>query len=324
MNPNRLKSFNLFFFVLFFEFIGYKFMIMPYLYDNYGINGVLFFIIAIILTISLLLVPDKYFKSILNDKVLKRVLGVASLFNIISGLAIGANVVYKLFYEDASYLIFIIIFALGIMVISNLSTSQIINLSTCFYIFIPMMWIIAYFFSPRINILTWFNLSGIGFNFFFYSNYVCSLIFLLANLEANKKIVILGSITGSIVYMVEYLMLIGVAGDAFFKNYEYVGFITYQIQIPNKYIGNFDFITIISLCLCLIFNTSYFLSLSGFCFNLKRKHKNILLIALALLSYALAFFVTKIKVTYLVIEGGLLLFILLYLVIRNGRYNFKL
>ncbi|UKI48850.1 MAG: hypothetical protein L6U99_08345 [Clostridium sp.] len=41
--------------------------------------------------------------------------------------------------------------------------------------------------------------------------------------------------------MVEYLMLIGAAGTLFFKNYEYVGFITYQIQIPNKYICNFDF-----------------------------------------------------------------------------------
>ena len=151
-----------------------------------------------------------------------------------------------------------------------------------------------------------------------------TLIFLLVNLEAKKKMVILGSIVGSIVYMVEYLMLIGAAGTLFFKNYEYVGFITYQIQIPNKYICNFDFITIISLNLCLIFNSSYFLSLGAFCFKLDRKYKNILLVILAFISYALVFFIIRIKSIYLVIEGTILLIILLYLVIINAKHNFKL
>lgn len=324
MYPNRLKSFNLFFFALFFQFIVYKFMMMPYLYDNYGSNGIFFFLIAILITFGLFFIPDKYFKALFNNKILKILLGLAAFVNIVVQLAIGANVIYKLFYEDSNYLIFIIIFMISIMIISNLSTSQIINLSTIFYIFIPIMWIIAYLFSPKIDILTWGNLRGIGFDFFFYSNYVGTLIFLLVNLETNKKIVLSGSIVGSIVYMVEYLMLIGVAGASFFRNYEYVGFITYQIQIPNKYIGNFDFITIISLSLCLIFNSSYFLSLGAFCFKLDRKYKNILLAILALISYALVFFITRIKGIYLAIEGTILLIILLYLVIINAKHNFKL
>lgn len=324
MDPNRLKSFNLFFFALFFQYIVYKFVIMPYLYDNYDNNGIFFFLIAILITIGLFFIPDKYFKSLLNNKFLKILLGLAALVNIVVQLAIGVNVVYNLFYADSSYLIFIIIFMISIMIISNLNTSQIINLSTIFYIFIPIMWIIAYLFSPKIDILIWFNLRGIDFDFFFYSNYVGTLIFLLVNLEANKKMVILGSIVGSIVYMVEYLMLIGAAGTLFFKNYEYVGFITYQIQIPNKYICNFDFITIISLNLCLIFNSSYFLSLGAFCFKLDRKYKNILLVILAFISYALVFFIIRIKSIYLVIEGTILLIILLYLVIINAKHNFKL
>lgn len=324
MNPNRLKTFNLFFFALFFQFVMYKFMIMPSLYDNYGNNGILFFLIAILITIALFFIPDKYFKSLFNNKATKVLLGIAALINVAVQLAIGANVVYKLFYEDASYLIFIIMFVIAIMIITNLNSSQIINLSTSFYIFIPLMLLIAYMFSPKINILAMFNLKGIGFDFFLYSNYALSLIFLLANLEANKKVIILGSIIGSIIYMIEYFMLIGVAGASFFKGYEYVGFITYQIQIPNKYIGNFDFITIISLSLCLIFNVSYYLSISTFCFNLDRKYKNILLIILALISYVLVFFVTWIKKIYLLVEGIMLLFILLYLVIINARNNFKL
>lgn len=312
MNPNRLKSFSLFLFSGFFFYVVFKQAVMPKLLQSYGKNALFFFAILIVSTLVFLIVPKDVLKTVLKTKLLRYIVGIACLVQMIMLLTISINVIVNLFYYNSIRIFFLIAIGAVIVILSKLSLEQIINLSASFYIFIPFLWAISYIFFPKFDFMELSNPSFSLMEPLLMTNTFFSTMFLFLNNESKKIALVSGRIVGFLVLLVEYVTLLCLAGDKYFADYEYVGFIIYQIQNPNRYIGNFDFISIITLTVCAIFNGSYLVKISTICFKQKQKRRVwlifivITLCSLLTANLSVLPFVTNYMIIYTMTAMGLL------------------
>ena len=283
MNPSKLKPFSLFLFAVFSDYLIFKQVITSNLLKGYGIDGISFFVLVIIGILFMVFVPKDTLKRLLNTKLLRILVGLSMIIQIIMLMTISINVVVNVFYFNNYRIIFMSGLAVVIYIISNLKLEEIINLSTSFFIFLPLLYLLTLLFIPNLNL---YELVGMEFSFIkplFLFNVVLTGMYLFCNNEPKKIPILLGGIAGTLLLFVEYAILICVSGEYFFADYDYLGFVTYNIQNPNRYIGNFDFITIISIVVCTIYCSSYLVRLVPMCFKLKEKYRIVLVLFLFIL-----------------------------------------
>ncbi|MDE5546271.1 MAG: hypothetical protein K2I88_02280, partial [Anaeroplasmataceae bacterium] len=81
------------------------------------------------------------------------------------------------------------------------------------------------------------------------------------DIQFSKLNFIMAIFTAFVLFGTEYFILITNAGDTFFKNLNWVGFISLSIEPISKYIGNFEFAYIFYIMISCIFKYSYNMSL---------------------------------------------------------------
>lgn len=264
----KLSRVSFFLFVFFYSYLWLRTIIFNYFYNNFGTEGfVLGLVMLLIVGVLMFFVPKKINK--LNWNNLLKKSGIKWLLTIINVLEIVFLTCYvSLYLKDVfinqSNLIILVIF-LGIVIIyvSNMKSNEVIDMSTLFYIFGIVLIVISFMIMPKIE-TEYLFISGSGgrkgllimSGFLFLDSIKLSLV----DKEKIKYNSSLPFICGILLMLIEYGLLIMMAGDKTFIGLDYVGFLKLSFMPVTKYFGDFNFVYIYLMVVCLVFRSAFNLS----------------------------------------------------------------
>ncbi len=269
-----LQPFSLFLFLFSQNYVLYNYLLMPSIYNEYGHNGYQTLIWGILITtILIMLIPKIAFKRDnsykINKSIFKYPLILYLILVIILVFTISLRIITKLYFPTQNIYFFVITMGYAIYVFSKLGKDSIINAPTILLLIpIPII-IFSYFYSQSkdfMNLLP-FNViyptsmkTILFFIFIIIDNFV---ILLLDHKKTfpSKIVFFSATILFLLFLIVENIMIVGIIGEKYFANYEFLGFLLFSLQTISRYVGNFEFINLYFVVLLCILKCSLYISI---------------------------------------------------------------
>lgn len=284
MNQNRdVKGFNLFLFVLFYNYIYYNFFLTKELYSQFGSSTYIIYLLGIILVIVMtLLIPkvieSNFFLVINKHLIIRLLLGIYYLFKAFTIIVISGYLLVDNFYFNQNGLFFIFGFLVIACIISRLNLVGIINMSTIIYIMIIPFAVMSYIFLPSLDLTNVLPVKLVPKNFFFLLFFFIGIVDTFTLFQANnctkkqvnRKWLCLGIICSYLVLAIECFFLSISASISYFSDSIWIGFTILRIQRYYEYVGSFDFVYIYIISVTCILKCAYYLGASRILFHIKK------------------------------------------------------
>lgn len=314
----RLSKVSFFLFVFFYNYIWIRMFIFPFMYDNYQNMGFWYILIIMLICLLLFLIPkgkynynESYFKYIYNTiLIVESILGIVLTTYFLEG-----------FVNELNFISVIIGICLVIIVISNMKTSSIIDMSTLFFIVCLLLIIFSFIYFIPLDVSFLFPIKAFDIGVVLVGIFLVldNLSFMLIDRNdfkvtgSNLFVPIVCSI---LLFGFEYFMVLGSSGDVLFKGIDNLGFVVMLIKPVAKYVGNFDFVYIVCLLLIIVFKLGFNMSIvkNSFDNNIIKKCVNYMLILGCLL---IEFFIGRESFGGVIYWINMLKFILVIWVIKN-------
>lgn len=266
----KLSKVSFFLFVSIYSYLWLRIIMFPYFYNEYGNIG-MFYIAIIIVAILLFfaLIPKKILTFDYGDSYkksyFKYVYSVILLLENIFGISFAVYLLSKIFILTGNYYVMLGFIGLALVALSLYHPKDIMEISTLFIMVGYAILTLTLFSYPSLDMTLIFPIKKAGywalpfFVIMFIGNNLTLLIH-KKDIRFSKLNFIMAMLFSLLLFAIEYFVLISTAGDVYFKNLNWVGFLILSIEPISKYIGNFDFAYIFYIMICCIFKYSYNLS----------------------------------------------------------------
>ena len=267
----KLSKISFFLFVFFYNYLWLRIIVFNRFYNLYGSSGFLiglFFIIGIILLFTFF--PKKIFNfdfySLFYKSNFKWIFSLLTILEVICSVCFISYFFNQIFLVESNIYMIISILSLSIILVGKMTPREIMDISTLFYLFGILLIFISFIFVPKMEIE--YVLMYEKKSYFYII--IFSIIIFLDNLKLlinkenvilNKNIFILSILLSLIFFLVEYGVLLMIAGDYVLKDLSYVGFLKLSFMPVTKYFGDFNFVYLYLLIVCSIFKNAYNISL---------------------------------------------------------------
>lgn len=249
-------------------------------------------LILMILTISLLIIPNSIYKKDLiidyRKSKFKTIYNIILFLKTILTIYIGAFIIQKMNFDMYSVYYFIIGIILTVIILSSKKTNEIVELSTWFVLTSIIISALAFLHMVDVDFtfLKVFNISIPNWTLYLIIPFIFSdnLLLLLTdkeNIIFNKKSIILPLVLQFLFMTFELYQMLLASGNIIFNDYEFVGFISLSFQQTSNYIGNLKFVYLYIITMSTVINSSYNLSIIRHSYSVKKRYlPDILLIVL--------------------------------------------
>ncbi len=299
---NRIKKFDLIFFLSFSNYILISYILCPVFYEKLGRNmyqiPIIMGIIGIIIFLLLPKINYIGLKEILKTKVIKYILVLFDLiefFILIKAFSNSMSYFYDFLYQD-------IIFYFGVfMVIVFLSKCGF----GCIFRISPFMFLIAIIllFIPIIS-----SYKSLDFNFLKPLSFDFDIVYLyylvipmdfiriyILNDYCKEKIkkttLIKGFSIFNLFVLIYFLLTIFAFGNYYLLDYKYIGYVSFRIQTTFNYVGQMDIVYMFLIILICCFKGAYLFNSIRILLKIKMK-KNIFYFYVAIM-FILGFYIVK-------------------------------
>ncbi|MDE6241063.1 MAG: hypothetical protein K2M08_01435 [Anaeroplasmataceae bacterium] len=267
----KLSRISFFLFVSVYNYLWLRILMFPYFYNNYGSMGIYYTaILAIVMLLAFMLLPKKLmlhnYEEAFKKSNFKYFYSAIILLENIFGIAFCVYLLAKIFIPTGNYYIMLGFIVIILIALSYYQPKDIMEISTLFIILGYSILVLTLFFYPNLDVsllLPIRQTSIIALPIFAVLFFGDNLTFLInkKDIQFSKLNFIMAIFTAFVLFGTEYFILITNAGDTFFKNLNWVGFISLSIEPISKYIGNFEFAYIFYIMISCIFKYSYNMSL---------------------------------------------------------------
>lgn len=329
-----ISFFSLFLYIIASPYLLFTYFYMPLLiHNNYNTAYIIPFILAIISSILIFILPKKiseinYFDLLKKSFFAKVAYVLFLLISSILNLFIICRVLSELFYYQHHYILFVIIMVISILILSRNKTNILINASTMIFLIGFVLGIIPYFLTGKVkdySFLLPMNFSSIwesllyGLFFILESLSLC-LYFSKVKKRFSKLSLVIAFVITMIFFVLELLHIIILAGTLYFNQMEFLGYLTFFIQDAITYVGNMGFIYLYLIPVIGIMKCSIQLSTLGDILNLKRNVLLDIILGLFLMLVIIFLYKTKIFIFFKTIFPFLIfLLLVLYIFINVNR-----
>lgn len=268
----RLSKISLVIFTLFYNYLWLRILFVYYLYNNNHFNGwMLAFILLVIVSIILIIIPSKIFNYnyivTLNKTRFKLIYQLINIFEIAILVNYCSYLLSDKLIPNGNNFIIMFIFVVGIMFVGKLKSYEIINLSTNYYLLGIILIIFSLFLGVNFNkeIYDLFvldinnSLSVIGVGLIVIMNNF-KIIIDKNGLYFNKKNYVLGVVLGMTTSLIEYGILLIKSGHIMFSGIDNVGFLCLSFMPVTRYLGDLNFIYIYLIIVSLVFRCGFDIS----------------------------------------------------------------
>lgn len=284
----KTSKISFFLFVFFYNYLWLRILIFPNLYNNFGTTGFIMFIFIMLGIISItLFIPKKIFKinfsKQYNDSWYRWLNCLLIILETIINICFTVYFLNKVFIEESNIYMILILIGIGVILVSNLLPNEIIDLSTLFHICGLVLIGISLIVTPKMEIDYLFIVKDINvwFIVIFVSFIIVDNLKILINkdfLDIQKSNFIMPIIFSILLCIIEYGFLIMTVGDKALLKLTYVGFLELSFMPVTKYFGDFNFVYIYLLLICVVFKNSFNVSLVKNSIDLNKNVFNLILI----------------------------------------------
>ncbi len=267
----KLSRISFFLFVSVYNYIWLRMIMFPYFYNEYGSMGIYYIaIIGVVVLLIFLLIPKAIMKYLYDDAYKKSIFkffyNTILLLENIFGIAFCVYLLTKIFIPTGNFFIMLSLITITIVVLSHYKPKDVMELSTLFIILGYAILSLTLFFQPNLDTSIFLDFKKTSlwalplFVFMFIGD---NLTFLInkKDIQFSKLNFIMAIFMALFFFGAEYFILVGNAGDTYFKGLNWVGFISLSIEPITRYLGNFDFAYIFYIMICCIFKYAYNLSI---------------------------------------------------------------
>lgn len=267
----KLSRVSFFLFVTIFNYLWLRILMFPYFYNEYGSMGLYYTVlVGVSILFVFILIPKKLilhsYEEAYQKSIFKYFYSAIKILEIIFGISFCTYLLSKVFIPTSNFYVLLGFMLLTIIILTYYKPKDIMELSTLFIIIGYAILSLTLFFQPNLDpkvflpirqttywALPFFVLMFLGDNltFFLYKK----------DVSFSKLNLIMAILTSILLFGIEYFIFVGNAGDTFFKNINWVGFLSLSIEPITRYLGNFDFAYIFYIMICCIFKYAYNLSL---------------------------------------------------------------
>lgn len=267
---NSISKISLFFFIFLYSYFPLRILLFPHLYDNYGSFGLIIGLIVFLILLSIFIVIPKKILSLnhsFEKSYIKNIIKPLLLAKITLSIYFSSYVLKVLYFTEFNVLYIALGLVLAILIISRGKTSDVVSVSTIFGI-VALFSYVFYFYdlvSLDYSLLTKIKEFNY-FTFFYILFFIIDFLLLLLvdeGVRINKLTIILGVLLSMLLFLFEFFILTLSAGDKLFLNVSTSGFIPLMIEPVSRYMGTFEYVSIIGITLSVIFKNSYYLSIIG-------------------------------------------------------------
>ncbi len=314
----KLSRISFFLFVSGYNYLWLRIIVFKYFYNTYGSMGFFYtMILAAAILLFYLLVPKRLihhsYEEGLQKSFFKIFYNIVLLLEIILGSSYCIYLLSNIFIPTGNFYIMTIVGVLAIVLVSFYRPKDIMELSTLFFMIGYAILFLTLFFYPNLDysLLMPFRQTSywalpIFFIMFLGDNF--TLLIHKKDVNFSKLNYVMALLFSLLFFGAEYFILICNAGDKFFINLDWVGFISLSIEPITKYLGNFDFAYIYYILICCIFKYAYNLSIVKESFKLNSKLiSSIFFITILSLSIICYLFIPMKDIYYLIVSCLLLL-----------------
>ncbi len=267
---NSISKISLFFFIFLYSYFPLRILLFPHLYDNYGSFGLIIGLIIFLILLSIFIIIPKKILSLnhsFEKSYIKNIIKPLLLAKITLSIYFSSYVLKVLYFTEFNVLYIALGLVLAILIISRGKTSDVVSVSTIFGI-VALFSYVFYFYdlvSLDYSLLTKikeFNYFTLLYILFFIIDFLL-LLLVDEGVRINKLTIILGVLLSMLLFLFEFFILTLSAGDKLFLNVSTSGFIPLMIEPVSRYMGTFEYVSIIGITLSVIFKNSYYLSIIG-------------------------------------------------------------
>ncbi len=318
----RISKVSLFFYIIGFNYIFLRFVIFPFIYNNYAGNGIIYLIFFLFgVTTFFLFLPKKFFTldfyTKFKESKIKYFFHFLFFIRILMGITAGCYVLHELFFFKAPYILLPLGIIFVILLLSSLLPSEVIQISTLFGIAIVFCYGFYLYNFIDLEFGLIFKDFKFDFNIMLFILPYCiifdNLFYFIVDkdkLEMSKKTVVL-SLTVAMSFLIfEYAMLVLSSGGQLYKDQPLVGFYALSIEPVTRYNGNFDYIYILMIVITCVFKFSYLFSLYKNSIKMVLTKKKYIFIFILLSALSMGFYYILdlgLKITNYFIIGSCLL-----------------
>lgn len=268
---NKMSKISLFLFIIYYNYLPLRFILFPYIYNNYG-NAGIFVILSIIIIsfIIFLIIPKKiYLFDYLNKfqvSKIKIIIKPLLFIRTILGISCATYILNTMFFSDYPAFLVLAGFIIVISIISNSKPSSVIQISTLFSIAGLMIYGLYFydFINMDITQIHYYDMNIFIIILISLGLVIDNLIILLSNkdnLKTNKLTIVSAYIISALIFSCEYLVLILTSGDIIFLDNPLSGFIPLSIQPVSRFNGNFKYVYILMIVVSTVFKFSFYNSI---------------------------------------------------------------
>ena len=266
----KLSKVSFFLFVFFYNYIWFRIFIFPVIYNEYGNMSLLYCSLLIIISLLFfLLIPNKVYKynfeDIYNNSKFKIIYNLILILESIAGIILVKYHINNFVSEiNQTSLIFLVVLVIGL--ISNMKSTDLINMSTIFFIVCGLLILFSFIYFIPLDFTSFLHFEKKDTRIISMMSFILldNLSFLLIDrckFELSKPKLIIPIIFSLLFLVFELMFLLASAGEIYFNGVEGIGFIVMSIKPVAKYIGNFEFVYIIMLILTLVFKFGFNISI---------------------------------------------------------------
>lgn len=317
MRMTKLSKISFFLFVSVYNYLWLRILVFPYFYNTYGNMGIYFAVILILIVIlGFVLLPKKLmlhrYEEAFKKSNFKYFYSTIIILENIFGVAFCTYLLSKIFIPSGNFYIMVGFIALILVALSYYQPKDVMEISTLFIIIGYSILTLTLFFYPNLDISLLFpirQVSMMGLPLFAFLVFGDNLTFLINKKDMNfSKLNFIMAIFSSLaLFGVEYFILITNAGDTFFKDLNWVGFISLSIEPTSKYIGNFEFAYVFYILISCIFKYAYNLSLLRSSINIHKTLMSIILFSMLVILCTVSYLCIPMNDFYLTIVTVLIL-----------------
>ncbi|MDE5715002.1 MAG: hypothetical protein K2I42_02610 [Anaeroplasmataceae bacterium] len=267
----KLSRVSFFLFVTIFNYLWLRIIMFPYFYNEYGSMGLYYTgIVGVVMIIIFLVFPKKLmlhsYEETYKNSFFKYFYSIIKLLETIFGISFCIYLLSKIFIPTGNFYFMLGFILLTIIVLSYYSPKDVMEISTLFVILGYAILSLTLFFQPNLDAKVFLPIKQTSywalplFVLMFFGDNLTFLIY-KKDISFSKNQFIMAIIVSLIFFGLEYFIFVGNAGDIYFKNLNWVGFMSLSIEPITRYLGNFDFAYIFYIMICCIFKYAFNLSL---------------------------------------------------------------
>lgn len=265
---SKLSRVSFFLYLFSYNYIWFRTLLFTYFYNQFESMAVFYALLLCLgVTFLIWMLPKKIlqhdYTSAYQKSKTKYVYNIILAIESIIGIIYCAYILSSVFVQKSSPFAIMIVFALTVSVLSKLKTSDIVQISTLFYILGVLLSLFSFLFFISVDMTTLLPFKE--------KNWLALPIFVIIILGDNASVLLMDKesfimskpmfifpiMLAILSFAFELLMLQSSAGTEVFKNLNWVGFICFSIQPITKYSSNFDYVYIYLLVISCIFKYAF-------------------------------------------------------------------